>query len=279
MSTAALTLDNSTFDYVRKLVHERSAIALEQNKGYLVESRLMPLARQLGLGSLAELVQQLRTRPYGELHSNVVEAMTTNETSFFRDLNPFDVLRTEILPNLIRARAAIRTLNIWSAACSSGQEPYTIAILLREHFPELQDWKLRIYASDLSQQMVERARQATYNQLEVNRGLPAAMLARYFQKSGLQWQVKPEIRSQIHFQQLNLIERWPPLPTMDVIFLRNVLIYFTTDTKRQILANMRRQLAAEGTLFLGGAETTMGIDDAWQRVNHGKTSTYRIAAG
>lgn len=279
MSTATLPLDAAVFEYVRKLVLDRSAIALEPNKGYLVESRLAPLARQWGLGSLADLVQQLQARPYGEMHAHVVDAMTTNETSFFRDAHPFDALRTAVLPELIRARAAVKTLCIWSAACSSGQEPYTISILLREHFPELRDWKLHIYGSDLSQQMLDRAKAGTYSQLEINRGLPAAMLAKYFQKCGLQWQVKPEIRELVRFLPVNLIERWPPLPTMDIVFLRNVLIYFTTETKRQILANVRRQMAAEGTLFLGGAETTMGIDEAWQRINHGKTSTYRLSRG
>jgi chemotaxis protein methyltransferase CheR len=274
---ATHALDPSSFDYVRQLVLDASAIALEASKGYLVESRLMPLAREYGHQTVREFVSDLRARPAGPLHARVVEAMTTNETSFFRDLHPFEALRTTILPELIAARAATRTLNLWSAACSSGQEPYTIAILLAEHFPELADWKVNLYASDLSQQMLDRAKSASYTQLEANRGLPAALLVKYFQKVGLHWQLKPEIRQRVRFLKANLIEPWPILPTMDVIFLRNVLIYFTPETKRQILASAKRQLATDGTLFLGGAETTLGIDDGWRRFNHGKSSTYRLA--
>jgi chemotaxis protein methyltransferase CheR len=277
MSSATLPLDLTNFEYVRKLVHDHSAIALESNKEYLVESRLLPLARQLSLSSVCELIMQLRARPLGPLHTQVVEAMTTNETSFFRDLHPFEALRKDVLPPLLAARRAQKTLTIWSAACSSGQEPYTIAMLLREHFPELGNWNLQIIGSDLSQQMLDRAEEGCYTQHEVNRGLPAAMLIKYFQKSGLSWQVKPEIRRIVRFVRVNLIGRWPALPSIDILFLRNVLIYFTQDTKRQILKGVRRQLAADGTLFLGGAETTLGIDSAWERVNHGKTGSYRLA--
>lgn len=274
MTTA--TLDAATFDYVRTLVHERSAIALEPTKGYLVESRLMPIAKQRGHGSLAEMVSHLRSKPYGELHAQVVEAMTTNETSFFRDAHPFEALKTAVLPELIQKRAVTKTLNIWSAACSTGQEPYTIAIMLRETFPELTSWKINILATDLSSQVLEKAASATYSQAEINRGLPAPILVKYFQKVGLQWQLKPEIRSQVQFQRMNLIEPWPLFAKMDVVFLRNVLIYFTPETKTKILAQVRNRLAADGSLFLGGAETTIGIDESFVRCNHGKTITYRL---
>jgi chemotaxis protein methyltransferase CheR len=277
MSPATLPLDLPSFEYVRKLVREHSAIALESGKEYLVESRLLPLARHMSLASVSELVTQLRSKPFGSLHTQVVEAMTTNETSFFRDLHPFEALRKDVLPPLLAARRARKSLTVWSAACSSGQEPYTIAILLREHFPELANWNVQIIGSDLSQQVLDRAAEGCYAQHEVNRGLPAAMLVKYFQKSGLQWRVKPEIRRIVRFVRLNLIEPWPALPVIDILFLRNVLIYFTPDTKRQILDIVRRQLAADGSLFLGGAETTLGIDNAWERVNHGKASTYRLA--
>ena len=276
MSTTTLPLDSPSFDYVRKLMHEQSAIALEPGKEYLVESRLLPLARQMGLPSVRELVTQLRTRPMGAVHVQVIEAMTTNETSFFRDLHPFEALRKDVLPPLLEARAARKSLTIWSAACSSGQEPYSIAIVLREHFPQLRDWNVQIIASDLSQPMLDRAALGQYTLQEVNRGLPAALLVKYFQKSGVLWQVKPDTRKLARFVRMNLIERWP-LPVCDVIFLRNVLIYFTADTKRQILRQIRRQLAPDGALFLGGAETTLGIDKGWERVNHGKTASYRQA--
>jgi len=277
MSSATPTLDSPSFEYVRKLVHDNSAIALEQDKGYLVESRLSPLARQMGLRSLHELVCQLRSKPFGDLHVQVVEAMTTNETSFFRDVHPFEALKKDVLPPLLAARSAKKALTIWSAACSSGQEPYTIAILLREHFPQLKNWDVQIYASDLSQQMVERAQTGVYSQHEVNRGLPATLLIKHFQKTGLQWQINPDLRGLLRFARINLIKPWPHLPTVDVVFLRNVLIYFNAETKRQMLEKIRRQLAPDGALFLGGAETTLGIDSSWQRVDHGKTATYRIA--
>jgi chemotaxis protein methyltransferase CheR len=278
MSAALPATDPQSCEYVRRLVHDHSAIALDASKNYLVESRLSPLAIQLGLPSVAALVSELRSRPFGDLHARVIEAMTTNETSFFRDVYPFDALRTEVLPPLIAARAGRKTLSIWSAACSSGQEPYSIAILLREHFPQLRDWNVGIIASDLSQQMLDRAAAGTYSQLEVNRGLPASLLVKHFTKSGLHWQLKPEIKQWVRFEKINLIEPWPQLPPIDVMFLRNVLIYFAPEIKRQILAKVRRQLSPDGSLFLGGAETTMGIDDAWERINHGKTASYRLAA-
>lgn len=278
MSQVSTTLDPATFDFVRKLVADASAIALEPSKGYLVESRLVPVAHAHGLKTVQELVSQLKAKPCRQLHTQVVEAMTTNETSFFRDLFPFEVLKTVILPELLRSRANQRVLRIYCAACSSGQEPYTIALLLCEHFPQLRDWDVQILATDLSQQMIDRAQKAEYTQLEVNRGLPVSLLVRHFQKVGLHWQLKPEIRRLVKFQRLNLIEAWPALPRTDIVFMRNVLIYFTPDTKRQILAKVRKVIALDGTLFLGGAETTLGISNDWQRINHGKTSTYRLTA-
>jgi chemotaxis protein methyltransferase CheR len=282
MTTATLTIPpsapgDSAFEFVRKLVHERSAIALEATKEYLVESRLLPVARQHGLASLNDLVATIRGKPFGPLHAQIVEAMTTNETSFFRDIHPFEALKSNVLPPLIAQRSQARALTIWSAACSTGQEPYTIAMLLAEHFPQLAGWNVQIFASDLSQQVLDRAAAGEFSQLEVNRGLPAAMLVKYFEKQGLQWRVKAEIRRRVRFVRANLIENWPPMPALDLVFLRNVLIYFTADTKRQILAKMRKHLAPWGELFLGGAETTLGIDDAWERVCHGKASTYRLA--
>lgn len=269
------TLDQPTFEYVRKLVLDHSAIALEPNKDYLVESRLLPLAKQKGLVAVRDLVDEMKGKPFGSLHYAVVEAMTTNETSFFRDIHPFDALKNNILPPLIEARKTRKALSIWSAASSTGQEAYTIAMLLAENFPQLADWNIQIIGSDLSQQVLDKAQAGEYTQLEVNRGLPAALLVKYFQKSGLHWRVKPELKRRVRFQRVNLIETWPPMPTFDVIFLRNVLIYFTTDTKRQILSKVKQRLAPDGTLFLGGAETTLGVDDSWQRVSHGKTSSYR----
>lgn len=275
--TTTAALDSNSFDYVRKLVQDISAIALEPSKGYLVESRLVPVAQAHGLRTVAELVALLRSKPLGKIHAQVVEAMTTNETSFFRDVHPFEALKNVILPEIIRTRAAQKSLRIWSAACSSGQEPYSISLMIHDKFPQLRDWDVQIFATDLSRQMIDRAQQGKFTQFEVNRGLPVALLVRHFQKVGLHWQLKPEVMKPVRFQQLNLIEDWPRLPTMDVIFIRNVLIYFTPETKRQILGRIRKQLAPDGVLFLGGAETTLGIDNAWQRVSHGNASTYRLA--
>ena len=275
MATATPTIDQADFAFIRKFVYEQSAIALEPEKTYLVESRLGPIARQSGLHDLSGLVAHLRSRPAGELHAKVVEAMTTNETSFFRDAHPIEALRSDILPKLIQSRQSQRTLNIWSAASSSGQEAYTVVMLLREHFPELASWKISVIGTDLSQQMVERAQAGVYSQLEVNRGLPASLL-KHFQRTGLQWQLSDEIRKSVKFMRMNLARSWLPLPTMDIIFMRNVLIYFDLETKRQIFARVRRQLAPDGSLLLGGAETTLGVDENFERVNHGKTSSYRL---
>jgi chemotaxis protein methyltransferase CheR len=277
MNAASTELDVPTFEFVRQLVREHAAIALEADKGYLVESRLTPLAREQGLSSIRELAELLRGRPFSRLHAKVVEAMTTNETSFFRDVHPFNALQNDVLPALIAARQSARKLTIWSAACSTGQEPYSIAILLAEHFPELANWNVQIFASDLGQQVLKRAASGEYSALECRRGLPPALLHKYFDPQGGHWRVKPALRRRVQFMQINLIERWPALPSLDVVFLRNVLIYFTQQAKRNILENVKRRLAKDGTLFFGGAETPLGIDDSWQRVCHDKTSTYRLA--
>ncbi|HZZ74123.1 MAG TPA: protein-glutamate O-methyltransferase CheR [Pirellulales bacterium] len=273
MSTA--TLDPEAFRYISNLVATKSAIVLEPTKAYLVESRLTPVAKQHGYASLSDLVAALKTKPVNGLHHQVVEAMTTNETSFFRDQHPFDTLRTKILPELIQARAATKTLNIWCGAASTGQEPYTLAMVLREHFPALRDWNVRITATDLSSQVLAKAKQGLYNQIEINRGLPAALLVKYFQKRGLQWQISDELRRMVDFCELNLISTWPPLGVCDLVFLRNVLIYFSPETKREILGKIRRLLAKDGYLFLGGAETTMNLDDHYQRIQFEKTVCYQ----
>jgi chemotaxis protein methyltransferase CheR len=276
MSTAEIQLDNASFNYVRELVREHAGIALAADKDYLVLSRLLPLVQQGGLRSVRELVSELRKSPFGEMHALVVEAMTTNETSFFRDGHPFRVLKDDVLPSLIAARKSTRTLTIWSAACSTGQEPYSIAILLAEHFPQLAGWHIQILASDIGRQVLSRAATGEYTDLEVSRGLPPGALARHFERHGAQWRIKREIRKRVKFTRLNLIDPWSSIPRLDIVFLRNVLIYFAPTSKRQVLANLKQRMAADGVLFLGGAESTLGIDDDWQRVSHGKTSTYRL---
>lgn len=271
-------LGQAEFDFLRGLVRERSAIVLEPGKEYLVDGRISPLLREVGFPSAAELCSALRAAPRGELERRVVEAMTTNETSFFRDVHPFDALRTRLLPELIEARASERKLRFWSNACSSGQEAYSLAMLLAEHFPQLREWDISILATDISREMVQRTSEGRYSQLEMNRGLPAALLLRHFQRAGTRWQVKPELRCLVQAREMNLVTAWPPLPRFDVIMLRNVLIYFDLETKRNILRRARQALRPDGCLFLGSTETTVMVDEAWARVACGVSVAYHPAA-
>ena len=270
------TISSRDFNYIRDLVRRRSAIVLETDKAYLIETRLTPLARQTGFGSLQELIASLKIDSGEKLQCQVVEAMTTHETSFFRDGHPFDTLKTTVLPELIARRSPSPSLAIWCAACSSGQEPFSVAMIARDHFPNLLQGRLRIFATDLSGVVLERARAGLYSQIEINRGLPAALLARYFDKQGLHWRLKSEIRRMVDFQQSNLIEDWPAFPALDVIFLRNVLIYFGVDAKRAILAKVRRLLKPDGYLFLGSSETTLNLDAAFEPISLGKTVCYQL---
>lgn len=263
------------FDYISKLVMDDSAISLPCGKEYLAESRLAPVARKEGFQSIADLIAHLRPLSRNPLHRKVVEAMTTNETSFFRDVHPFETLRTKVLPELLARGRPRAPLQIWSAACSTGQEAYSIAMTLRESFPELMLADTRILATDLNTVVLERTREGMYSQFEVSRGLPTPQLLRHFDKAETEWQARPELRRMIDTQQMNLATHWPALPTMDVVFMRNVLIYFDTDVKRAILGRMRKVLARGGYLFLGGSETTLGVDDAFERVHLDKTICYR----
>lgn len=274
MSTATLTPDALSF--ICSTVRERAAIELDGSKSYLIEARLAPVARDFGFATIADLVQGVRAKTKPHLESRMVEAMTTNETSFFRDIHPFEALRKTLLPEFRTRNAAKKTLNIWSAACSSGQEIYSVAMHLREHFPELPNWNVQLIGTDLSDDILARAKAAKFSQIEVNRGLPAQLLAKYFQREGMQWQLRPELRNMATFTKLNLIERWPTLPSMDIVFLRNVLIYFAPETKRLILEKVRRVMAPKAILFLGAAETTMGLDDAFERVQVDNSVFYRI---
>jgi chemotaxis protein methyltransferase CheR len=268
---------DTDFQYIREFVYQKAAIVLEDGKAYLVESRLQPIVRSEGFESLSAMVSQMRARPMNGLHWKVVEAMTTNETYFFRDIHPFEILRKTVLPELIKARAAERQINLWCAASSSGQEPYTIMMVLREHFPELSNWKIDFIASDISKEMLERCREGCYSRLEVNRGLPAPLLVKYFQKIGTQWRIHDSLRQGIEFRQINLAEAWPPMPPMDIVFMRNVLIYFDVQTKKNIMARLGKLLKPDGCLFLGGAETTFNIDDSFKRVQAGNSAYYQFA--
>ena len=272
-----MSISASAFNFVRDLVRAESAIVLETGKEYLVESRLVPLARDGGHRDVDAYVEELALRRNPVALKQVVEALTTNETSWFRDSDPFTALRQTVFPELAKSRPQ-RQIRIWAAACSSGQEPYSI-LMTAQDTPELAGWKVEMIASDLSQEMVDRARRGEYSQLEVNRGLPATTLVKHFERAGLSWRINPALAAQVQFRQLNLVRPFPPMGRFDVVFLRNVLIYFDLETKRDILRRVRQVMAPDGHLFLGAAEMTMGVDDSWERVPAGRSSIYRIREG
>ena len=264
------------FDYVRAYVRDQAAIVIEPGKEYLVESRLQTLARKENIVSIEALVQEMRADPNHGLHRKVLDAMTTNETSFFRDLHPFEVLRKTILPELIAKRGADRQLNIWCGAASTGQESYSVMLLIAEHFPDLLQWQLSFTATDLCKEVLARARSGRFSQLEVNRGLPAALLIKHFTRQGDDWEFSDALRRRVDFKEMNLIKDWLLMPPLDIVFMRNVLIYFDVETKRVILGKIRAMLRPGGYLFLGGAETTLNLDDAFERVAFEKTTCYRV---
>jgi chemotaxis protein methyltransferase CheR len=250
------------YEYLRKLLKERSGLDLSADKQYLVESRLIPLARRVGLPGIAELVQKIKAGTE-TLTSDVVEAMTTNETFFFRDKIPFDHLREAVLPALVKARASRRSLRIWCAASSTGQEPYSIAMCVKE-FAALAGWRVEIVATDLSQAVLEKSKSGIFSQFEVQRGLPIQMLVKYFTQTGELWQLNAEIRAMVQHRQLNLLQDFSHLGTFDVVFCRNVLIYFDQDAKAGIFDRLARMLEPDGVLALGAAESVVGISDAFK---------------
>ncbi|NND90037.1 MAG: protein-glutamate O-methyltransferase CheR [Granulosicoccus sp.] len=267
-------IDDADFETVRELVFRESAIVIDADMKYLVESRLTSLIRKSEFSTIGELVASLRKRRDPDLPVRVVEAMTTNETSFFRDGHPFETLCREVLPAL--ASTHTDTLRIWCAACSTGQEAYTIAMAVHEHCPELAS-RISILGTDLSAEVVAKAEAGRYSRLEVNRGLPVQFLTRYFVQQGLSWEVTPRLRELVSFDRLNLIGDWHSLPRMDVIFLRNVLIYFDTDIKTQILRKAGKVLKPGGCLFLGLSETTLNLQTDYERVKTEKSHFFRIA--
>jgi chemotaxis protein methyltransferase CheR len=273
-----MTLPATSFDWVRQLVHRESAIVLAPGKEYLVEARLLPIARQMGLPDVSRLLDSVRTRPSPESTRTIVEALTTNETSWFRDGDPFTALTSTVLPALVAARSPHERLQIWSAACSSGQEPYSIAMLLADAMAHAAG-RVSITATDLSRAMVARTRAGRFSQLEVNRGLPAPMLVRHFTRAGTEWEVDPTLRRMVTASECNLAAPFPRMGPFDVVYLRNVLIYFDLPTKQSILRRVRALLRPDGWLFLGAAETTLGVDDSWGRVVLGRCSAYRPLKG
>jgi chemotaxis protein methyltransferase CheR len=270
---------NSDFDILRQLLNRRSGLALDAEKAYLAESRLQPLVQKLGLAGLGGLVKLLLSGSHEDLEREVVEAMTTNETFFFRDRVPFDNFRKVILPRLLQERQDSRKIRIWCAACSSGQEPYSLAMLLDEEAHRLSGWSVEILATDLSRSAVNTARQGVYTQFEVQRGLPIAQLLRYFRQQGERWRINEHLQSRIRFSEFNLLSDYAPLGRFDVIFCRNVLIYFDVPTKKDVLNRLAKILAPDGFFIMGAAETVIGLTDAMvPHPEHRSISILRTAA-
>jgi chemotaxis protein methyltransferase CheR len=264
------------FDFVRSFVRDQAAIVLEPGKEYLVESRLLTLARKESISTVDELIGRFRSDPRNGLSRKIVDAMTTNETSFFRDIHPFEALKKSILPELKARRAAERRINFWCGAASTGQESYSVMMLIAEHFPELLEWDITFIATDLCAEVLARARSGRFSQLEVNRGLPATLLLKYFVRQGAEWEIREDLRRRVEFRELNLAKEWTPLPPLDLVFLRNVLIYFDVAIRKTILAKVRRLLRPGAYLLLGGAESIFNMDDAFERVVLDKTTCYRV---
>jgi chemotaxis protein methyltransferase CheR len=254
------------FDYLRKLLRERSGLVLAAEKQYLAESRLVPVARRHGINSLGELIEQLRSKSPVALTTEVVEAMTTNETFFFRDKLPFDHFRETILPALLASRVRDKRIRIWCTAASTGQEPYSLAMTLKSMGAAIAGYRIEIVATDLSSEVLERAKAGIYSQFEVQRGLPVQLLVKFFEQRGEAWQLAPELRSMVQFRPLNLLNDFSSLGNFDVVFCRNVLIYFDQDNKVAVLNRISRQMPDDGYLVLGAAETVIGLTDAFKPV-------------
>lgn len=258
-------LSAQQFSALSSLLKDETAVVLETGKEYLVESRLTNLMREEGYASLSDMIDAVLQRVNPILNQRVLLALTTNETSFFRDLAPFEFLKSSVVPELLKSRASTQSLTVWSAACSTGQEPYSLAILLKDSFPQLASWNVKILASDLNPQVVAKSQQGVYSSLEVNRGLPINYLIKYFTQKGDLFHVNEDIKDMICFFEQNLISAWPSTP-VDVLFMRNVLIYFDTETKRRIFEKVKTVLAPDGYLFLGTAETPYRISEGFGKV-------------
>jgi chemotaxis protein methyltransferase CheR len=271
-----MALGDREFQYLQQLVRRHTGVVIAESKEYMAEFRLQTLATQVGAGSVERLLNRLAVQPSYDLERQVVEAMTTNETSFFRDVLPFDALERTVLPALFEARRVERGLTIWSCACSSGQEPYSVAILVHRDFGALLgSWEIRIFGSDVNTEMLEQARQGRYSALEMNRGITPDVRARYFEPVGGHWQIRDTVRQMVEFRWLNLADPLPLLPMCDVILLRNVLIYFDVETKTTVLERVLRYLKPDGYLFLGGAEATVSWE-MLQPVQANGATYYRV---
>lgn len=255
------------FQFLADLLRKRSGLTLTQDKVYLLESRLTPLARKRGLDSLEDLTAKMRSLRDDTLINDVIEAMTTNESFFFRDNTPFDLFKNHVLPAIEKTKATKKHLRIWCAASSTGQEPYSLAIILRENWHKWRDWRIEIVGTDISRQVLDKARAGTYSQFEVQRGLPIQMLIKYFKQEGDVWRLNEDIRSMVTYKPFNLLDNFVGMgQPFDVVYCRNVLIYFDQPTKKDVMERMRRVMYPESVLFLGAAETVLGITDKFRPV-------------
>ena len=266
------------FNLVAKILKDRSGLVLGSDKAYLLESRLNPVARKYDLAGVDDLVAMIRRGSNEKLLVDITEAMTTNESFFFRDQKPFDQFRDLVLPYVLDHRSQAKKLRIWCAACSSGQEPYSLAMLLKEQAAQLAGWSIEILATDLSLEILAKAKEGAYSQFEVQRGLPVQLLMKYFKQDGERWQISDEIRNMVSFKAHNLLEQPPGLRQIDVVFCRNVLIYFDPDTKTKALDLIAGVMAEDGFLFLGGAETVLGVSERFQLIP-GQRGVYGLTAG
>lgn len=263
------------FNLIRDILKKRSGLVLGDDKAYLLESRLMPVARKHGLKSLDDVIGKVRTAPSEALLIDITEAMTTNESFFFRDTKPFDLFRDNVLPRLLESRGTQRSFRIWCAAASSGQEPYSLAILLKEAQAKLSGWRTEIVGTDISREILARAKEGRYTQFEVQRGLPIQLLVKYFEKQGEHWVIKPDIQTMVQYKEFNLLDNLTTLGKFDVVFCRNVLIYFDQPTKKAVLEKIAGLMPEDGVLFLGGAETVLGITEKFEPVP-GQRGIYKL---
>ena len=269
-----MSIESTDMAFLAQMVRNRSGIELDEDKNYLIESRLSQLALRRHIDSVNSLIKELRQSPHGDLAAEVIDSMTTNETMFFRDDEPFKVFRSRVLPEIIEKQRAEKSLKIWCAASSTGQEPYSIAMIIREYFPELLDWNLEIRATDISVAALERAREGKYSLMEIGRGMPQDLQLRYFTEVGHEFQLRQDIRKMVSYSELNLCDYWPAMPQFDIVFCRNVLIYFSIDSKRTIFSKIRRVLKPHGFLFLGCGETTINLDDSFERLDASRSGCY-----
>lgn len=252
-------MNNDEFLFLQKFLYEKSGLAIKEDKIYLLESRLTPLMREHQFPDLSAFIKAVRYGNDRNLANLIIDAMTTNETLFFRDDKPFTYFRQNLLPAMIEARKTRRSLKIWSAACSTGQEPYSIAMSLRESLQDIDSWMIDIFATDISPSALELARKGLYTQFEIQRGMPIQMLMKYFEQQGTNWAIRDILKKVIRFQSFNLLESMSHIGPFDIVFCRNVLIYFDEATKKRVLENISKRLAPDGYLFLGGTETVMGL--------------------